>query len=477
MQLTEAGKVPASLLPFTALEFQGTHDASGGTNPVDGVDNGEFYVINVAGTLTVFVDNSGTPVATAVEPGDYLLWLNTDVAAAQGWYYITRETPVFIDSDNVTYDPTNERWIETTVQDVLDEISERVGIRDETETITGIWTFNSRVNFVGPPSVVNDQYLFGGISTGGDIRMIGIRNNDILEIGQLSSALLGIRYDAGAVGSSHVFEVGGVEHARIFETGIRLANTGAYRGFDAGAVERFMLRFTADRCEVGSTNNETKVVGSNLIEMQISGGGIIGTWQSDGLVLSDTMQLRHRNNADTADLILAGRSNTSDVLLFGDENSANSQYRANSSASSHRFFSANIETFRMGNINGVTGGAAVVDRNNVLKVVGFRHPTRLTINTTQTIQQDMESQNIQITSGNPILSLNVLTEGTAIRFWSTSGTFQIILGAAANFRWLNGDGGLNNIPNGITVQQNGIVELMWATTATVYVFGNGISAN
>jgi hypothetical protein len=73
--LNSSGLVPAALLPVTNLEFLGTWDASGNTLPPTPAGGG-FYVISVAGTLTLVPadGSSSTPTPTAVNPGDYILY-------------------------------------------------------------------------------------------------------------------------------------------------------------------------------------------------------------------------------------------------------------------------------------------------------------------------------------------------------------------------------------------------------------------
>ena len=142
------GKIPFDLTAFSALAFIGTWDASGGTNPPNGTEGGQFYVIIKGGDLLVFVDDSGTPVLTTVSPGDYLLWLGAGSGLTPGWYYIATEAPTLVDSNNVFYDPSGAAWTQTLVQAVLDEISTRATLRDRVETISAAWTFSVPVTGV-----------------------------------------------------------------------------------------------------------------------------------------------------------------------------------------------------------------------------------------------------------------------------------------------------------------------------------------
>jgi hypothetical protein len=160
-QVGASGKLSPSLMPFSTLEFIGTWDASGGTNPPDGpaapTQGGQFYVINIAGNLTVFVDDTGIPVLTAVNPGDYLLWISgAGSSLTPGWYHVVRETPVFVDASNVTYDNSGSGWVATLVQDVLDEIWVRVPLNDTAESISAIWSFTAGLSGNLTGNVIGD---------------------------------------------------------------------------------------------------------------------------------------------------------------------------------------------------------------------------------------------------------------------------------------------------------------------------------
>ena len=199
---------------------------------------------------------------------------------------------------------------------------------------------------------------------------------------------------------------------------------------------------------------------------------ISGAWEHTvPLLLANDIPLQARFSSGPATDIV--KMSSVDRLTFGSAGH-HTDFFAATGANAYRYFVGGVEVSRGGTL--ADGGLLVSDLDGFFKAVGFRHITRRTLAVDSDVLQEWEGQAIQITGGNPLISGAVLLAGTSVRLWSTSGTWTLLPGALANFRWLNGDGGLNNIPNGILVQQNGIVELFHATTATAYVFGNGISA-
>ena len=86
-------KVPVTQLPFTDIHYRGIWNAAPGTNPsTSGVTNGSFYIITVAGNLTIYrvsVGNVYTAQVTAVGVGDAIILRvgSTDVDQPDGWYY------------------------------------------------------------------------------------------------------------------------------------------------------------------------------------------------------------------------------------------------------------------------------------------------------------------------------------------------------------------------------------------------------
>lgn len=65
--LDENGHVPVSQMPSSALIYKGQWDASSGTYPASGITIGDFYIVNVAGTI------SGVSFLV----GDWLIWNGT----------------------------------------------------------------------------------------------------------------------------------------------------------------------------------------------------------------------------------------------------------------------------------------------------------------------------------------------------------------------------------------------------------------
>ena len=448
IRLTNAGKVPASLLPFSALEFQGTHDASGGTNPVNGVDNGEFYIINVAGTLTVFVDQSGTPVATAVNPGDYLVWLNTDIAAAQGWYLVVRESPVFIDSDNVTYDPTSSRWVETTVQDVLDEISDRAALKTESETVVSIWTFDTLTIFRAQIRLFNNQAIQWR-NGADDAWLNGIRlsTGDVLILGtQVTDAIwhfnnnISIRADDVVVaefvplanGSLLVRDELGVP-SPVAKTGANETISGnwEFTGPDAitlGFGSNPKIRYQRDASDLDEKLWDTVVTGNSML---------------------------HRLRADDE----SGGTNWMEIFRDGVQ--------------------ALRTTFRIANqqvldiVSRSLGSVLVYDRFGTARKVGYRAPAWRSQNANHSVIQDDEGTIMNTSTSNITYTLDQLEAFTTFRIVNrAAGNITIAQGAGVTISVQTGGG---TVTGNITLAPGSVIEVSYRNATNAEVFGNGIS--
>ena len=88
LKLNAAGIVPPNLINPSGFNYEGTWDASGGTlPPTVGVQDGSFYDVVVAGTLTVYMPD-GNPQVIAVAIGSRLVWLATSASLpVNHWYY------------------------------------------------------------------------------------------------------------------------------------------------------------------------------------------------------------------------------------------------------------------------------------------------------------------------------------------------------------------------------------------------------
>jgi hypothetical protein len=94
VKLDGGGKVPVVQLPFTDLHYIGIWNAAPGTLPsTSGITNGNFYILTVAGTLSLFRVSGGgnvyTAQATPVVVGDSIILRagSTDPNQPNGWYY------------------------------------------------------------------------------------------------------------------------------------------------------------------------------------------------------------------------------------------------------------------------------------------------------------------------------------------------------------------------------------------------------
>ena len=105
-------------LDITAnTEYLGEHDASGGALPANGTNEGQYYSIIVAGTLTVIDRVGGTPTATAVAVGDVLYYTGTAGS------FIHRVGNAKAPAVALDYDNATSGLAATDVQSALDEIS------------------------------------------------------------------------------------------------------------------------------------------------------------------------------------------------------------------------------------------------------------------------------------------------------------------------------------------------------------------
>lgn len=86
-KLDAAGYVPANILNITDLTFLGTWDAAPGLLPTGTFATGDYYEIDVAGTLTLHT--SAGNVATACDIGDSIIYN----AATPGWWYSPASQP------------------------------------------------------------------------------------------------------------------------------------------------------------------------------------------------------------------------------------------------------------------------------------------------------------------------------------------------------------------------------------------------
>jgi len=82
VKLDAAGYVPNSVLTISDLTFLGTWDALPGLLPTGTFVTGDYYLIDVAGTLTL--ETSGGSVAQPCNVGDSIIYKTTPVA---GWWY------------------------------------------------------------------------------------------------------------------------------------------------------------------------------------------------------------------------------------------------------------------------------------------------------------------------------------------------------------------------------------------------------
>jgi len=93
-QLGSDTKVQISQLPFTDITYVGPWSAALGANPSQtGRNKGDFYIISVTGTLTIYVGNSSnvyTSQSKAVAVGDAIILMKASGSGdyPDGWYFM-----------------------------------------------------------------------------------------------------------------------------------------------------------------------------------------------------------------------------------------------------------------------------------------------------------------------------------------------------------------------------------------------------
>ncbi len=190
--------------------------------------------------------------------------------------------------------------------------------------------------------------------------------------------------------------------------------------------------------------------------------------------LANNNSLTGRNAADTANVLLASVDN-SDRPNFGDANAAQAIYRANQ----HRFFVAGgVESAQI--TDRANGSLLVEDRSGTTKKAGFRNPSLSTISAGYEFQQDDEGKVLQQTDPGSTISPHVLPRletGTTFRFVHRgSGAQQINQVAGGSSTAIQCFLGGELIQGNLLVQPDSVIEIYYATTSTIFVFGNGISA-
>jgi len=130
------GFIPVSLLPSTQRELIGSWDASGNTLPSDATTRGNYYVIEIAGTLTLARADDGVLEAIAVSPGDEI----TYTGRTGDWFYqVSRSVTT---ASAVGYDNTGDQIITSTnAQNALGDLDTEV--KSNKDATTGLTSTKS----------------------------------------------------------------------------------------------------------------------------------------------------------------------------------------------------------------------------------------------------------------------------------------------------------------------------------------------
>ena len=153
----------------------------------------------------------------------------------------------------------------------------------------------------------------------GTVRILRLNASDIWEIGQASSAVLGMEYDSGNADSSHVFEANNVEVARFNATGWTIPNSTGIKGRNAaddGDVQLVSLS-AGDTPTFGTSSNDSQLQAPTNINIRVAFGTTCDfvTSALGGLLITDRPRITikkagYRN--PTRGLVSASRVITQD---------------------------------------------------------------------------------------------------------------------------------------------------------------------
>jgi microcystin-dependent protein len=118
-KLDAAGYVPSSVLNVTDLTFLGTWDAAPGLLPTGTFATGDYYQIDVAGTLTL--NTSGGSVAQPCNVGDQIIYN----AATPGWWYTPAAVASSLPASAIVNTPYGSVTA-TNVQGAIDQLADQV---------------------------------------------------------------------------------------------------------------------------------------------------------------------------------------------------------------------------------------------------------------------------------------------------------------------------------------------------------------
>lgn len=119
VKLDGAGYVPSSVLNVTDLTFMGTWDAAPGLLPTGTFATGDYYQIDVAGTLTL--NTSGGSVAQPCNVGDQIIYN----AATPGWWYSPAAVASSLPASAIVNTPYGSVTA-TNVQGAIDQLADQV---------------------------------------------------------------------------------------------------------------------------------------------------------------------------------------------------------------------------------------------------------------------------------------------------------------------------------------------------------------
>lgn len=216
---------------------------------------------------------------------------------------------------------------------------------------------------------------------------------------------------------------------------------------------------TAVPASVSKTEDEINDLTEKTARQVIS-----GPW-----VLANAAPLYGRNAADDADVQILDFNATGIVQVGSVDPEVAGVLLDATDIITHRIANDSILNI----LPAVDGGATISDRDTNDRLVGFRNPSLLTIAGAYTPLQADEGRVMQTTAGAQ-LTLDALEQGTSLRFVTRgASTGNSITAGGATITHLQGSSGGGGP---FDIEANSIVELYYATTTLVFMFGNGINA-
>jgi hypothetical protein len=174
VQLDGSSKIPIGSVNVDILNFVGFWSPPAeGPNPPAVANSGDLYIFEAAGNMNLLIVQTGggeVPQVVAVDIQDYMIFVNTNPAHANGWYYVARTLPP-VSAINVIINPPIVGLPANNVYAGLEAITLYALQANKDATITANWSFtqpltvNERINVKDVDSNFDYSYrLTSGLS-------------------------------------------------------------------------------------------------------------------------------------------------------------------------------------------------------------------------------------------------------------------------------------------------------------------------